>query len=101
MSTSLKRDICGLHTDGTLTTDVDSGREGRCLSPELQYACLYWVQHLQRSGAQLYDNHQVRRYLREQSRHSLEALRWLQQPSEGILGTASLESIALVSLLLA
>ena len=99
MSTSLKRDICGLHADGALTTDVDSDRIRRCLSPELQYACLYWVQHLQRSGAQLYDNHQVHGFLREHSLHWLESLSWMQKTSEGILATTTLESIALVSLL--
>jgi hypothetical protein len=97
MSASLKRNICALHTDGALTTDVDSDRVGRCLSPELQYACLYWVQHIQRSGVQLYDNHQVHRFLREHSLHWLESLSWMQKISEGILAITSLESIALVS----
>jgi hypothetical protein len=45
MSTSLKQDICGLKTPGVLVTDTESSRVERSLPPELQYACLYWIQH--------------------------------------------------------
>jgi hypothetical protein len=96
MSISLKRDVCGLRTDGALATDVDHDRLGRCLSPELQYACLYWVQHLQWSGVPLSDSHHVHRFLREHSLHWLESLCWMQKTSEGILAITSLESVALV-----
>jgi hypothetical protein len=53
MSTSLKKDICGVHSPGWLATDVESSRLEQCLPPEVQYACLYWVQHLQKSGTAL------------------------------------------------
>jgi hypothetical protein len=55
MSTSLKQDICGIEAPGVLITDIKSSQVRKCLPPEVQCACLYWVQHLQRSGAQLYD----------------------------------------------
>ena len=101
MSISLKRDICGIHTPGALTTDVENDRVRQCLPPEVQYACLFWVQHLQRSGAQLYENDQFHEFLREHLLHWLESLSWMQKTSEGILAIISLESIALVSLLTA
>jgi len=47
MSATLKRDICDLQAPGTLTTEIES-RVKQCLSPEVQYACIYWVQHLQK-----------------------------------------------------
>jgi hypothetical protein len=59
MSTSLKQDICGQGAPGALVADIESSRVERSLPPEVQYACLYWIQHLQRSGAQLYDDDQV------------------------------------------
>jgi hypothetical protein len=46
MSTSLKKDICGEHSPGWLATDVESSQLEQCLPLEVQYACLYWVQHL-------------------------------------------------------
>jgi hypothetical protein len=59
MSTALKQDICDQCGPGVLVADVESIRVEQCLPPELQYACLYWIQHFQKSGAQLRDNDQV------------------------------------------
>jgi len=47
MSKSLKKDIFGWHSPGWLATDVESSQLEQCLPPGVQYACLYWVQHLQ------------------------------------------------------
>jgi hypothetical protein len=63
MDTCLKGDICNLHAPDTLASEVDRSRLEDCLPPEVQYACLYWVRHLQKSGAQLHDNDQVRSVL--------------------------------------
>jgi hypothetical protein len=98
MSTTLKRDICGLRRSGALTNGLESSRVEQCLSPVVQYACLYWVQHLQRSGARLYD--QVHQFLQEHLLHWLEAISCMQKTSEGILALTSLESIVSVSLLI-
>jgi hypothetical protein len=97
MSTSLMQDICGLNTPGVLVTDVESSRVKRSLPSEVQYACLYWIQHLQKSGAQLHDNDQVHQFLQEHLLHWVEALGWIQKVSEGIHAIASLEAIAAVS----
>jgi hypothetical protein len=97
MSTSLTEDICGVNIPGTLIADVECRRIEQCLPLEVQYACLYWIQHLQRSGAQLRDNDYVDQFLRNHFLHWLEALSWMQKISEGILEIISLESIAPVS----
>jgi hypothetical protein len=96
MSTSLKQDICGLSAPGVLVTDVKSSQVDELLPPEVQYACLYWVRHLQKSGEQLYNNDQVHQFLKVHLLHWLEAL--MRKVSEGIHAITSLESIALVSL---
>jgi hypothetical protein len=101
MSTSLKQDICGLNTPGVLVTNVKSSQVERSIPPELQYACLYWIQHLQKGDAQLYDNDQVHQFPQVHLLHWLEALSWMQNISEGVLAIASLESIALVSIITA
>ena len=97
MSTSLEQDICGLDAPGVLVTEVESGRVEQYLPLELQYACLYWVQHLQKGGTQLRNNDQVHQFLQMHFLHWLEALSWMRKISEGIYVIASLESIALVS----
>jgi hypothetical protein len=97
MSTSLKQDICGLNTPGILVSNIKRSRVERSLPPEVQYACLYWIQHLQKSGDQLHDDDQVHQFLQKHLLHWLEALSWIQKVSEGIYAIASLESIAAVS----
>ncbi|KAF2192389.1 HET-domain-containing protein [Zopfia rhizophila CBS 207.26] len=97
MSTSLKQDICGVNAPGALVDDVESSRVEQCLPPEVQYACVYWIGHLQKSGAQLSDNDQVHQFIQVHFLHWLQALSWMRKVSEGIHAVASLESIALVS----
>ena len=96
-SGALKRNICGLDAPGTLIGDVDSSRVKMCIPLEIQYACLYWVHHLQRSGAQLCDNDQVHQFLREHFLHWLETLSLINKTSEGVLAVTSLASHTPVS----
>jgi len=95
--TCLKKDICGANSPGTLATDVDSSQVDQCLPPDLQYACLYWIHHLQKSGAQLHDNDKVHKFLQEHLLYWLEALGWMGKVSEGIHAVTVLESIVAVS----
>jgi hypothetical protein len=97
ISNRLKRDICGLHNPGAFTTKVGSDRVEQFLPPEAQYACIYWVQHLQKSGAQLHDDDQVHQFIRDHLLHWLEALSLMGKTSESVLAITSLESHILVS----
>jgi hypothetical protein len=90
MSGNLKRDICDLRAPGTLTSEVDNSCVEQCLPADLQYACCYWVQHLQRSRARLCDNSQVHTFLREHFLHWLESLSLLRKLSDGILSIREL-----------
>jgi hypothetical protein len=97
MSASLKQDICGVDTPGVLVTDIASSRVEQCLPLEVKYACLYWIQHLQKSSEQLYDDDQAHQFLQVHLLHWLKALSWMQKTSEAINTIISLESTALVS----
>jgi hypothetical protein len=97
LSTSLKADICDVTIPGTIAGEVVNSRVEQCLPPEVQYACLYWVHHLLRSGTHLRDNDDVEPFLRSYFLHWLEALGWLHKLSEGIVDIISLESITPVS----
>jgi WD40 repeat protein len=98
MSNSLKQDVCRQRAAGTLVADVESSQIEQCLPPEVRYACLYWIQHLQKSNAQLYDNDQVHQFLQVHLLHWLEALGWIGKASEGILAIFSLEALISVNL---
>jgi hypothetical protein len=98
MLTSLKQDVCGQEAPGTLVADVERSRIEQCLPPEVKYACLYWIKHLQKSETQLYDNDKFHQFLQEHLLHWLEALGWMGKSSEGILEILSLEAQIPVSL---
>ncbi|KAG9245486.1 heterokaryon incompatibility protein-domain-containing protein [Calycina marina] len=97
MSQTLKKDICDIHAPGSQVTEVESSRIQKCLPPEVQYACLYWVQHLSRSGFQAYDRGEAHMFLQIHLLHWLEALAWLGKTSEAIQAMLSLEAYILVS----
>lgn len=92
MCSSLKQDLCDLKGPGVLVTDVERSRVDNFISPEVQYACLHWVQHLQKSDSQVHDGKEVHRFLQAHLLHWLEALGWMGKTSEGIQAILSLEA---------
>ena len=97
MSTSLKQNICSLDTPGVPVADIESSQIESSLPHDVQYACLYWIHHLQKSGTQLYDNDQIHQFLQRHFLHWLEALGWMRKVHEGVYAITLLESITTVS----
>jgi hypothetical protein len=97
MSRTLKMDICEMHTPSSQASQVESSQIERYLPLEIQYACLYWVQHLQRGDSQVRDGEEAHRFLQDHLLHWLEALGWMGKASEGIQSILSLEAYILVS----
>jgi hypothetical protein len=98
MSSTLKEDICGQGDPGVLLSDVNVSRVQECLPPEAQYACLYWVRHLLKSGQRIFDDGDVNQFLHEHFLHWTEAMSWMGNTSDAIEAMASLESIVKVRL---
>jgi hypothetical protein len=96
MSSSLKQDACGFGSPGTLAAKDERAQLKQYLSPELRYACHYWIQHLTQSGVQLSDGDEVHRFLQKYCLHWLEALGRMAKVPEGINAISSLESMTLV-----
>ena len=90
---NLKRDIYNLYALGALASKVDNSWVEQCLPADLQYACRYWVQHLQRSRARLFDNSQVHTFLREHLLHWLEALSLIGKSSDSVQIVTNLQSM--------
>lgn len=82
METLLKRDICRLGSPGILSENIDPSRIKQCISPELQYACLYWVEHYRQSGAPLRDGDRAHQFLQKHLLHWLEAINLIGKSSE-------------------
>ncbi|KAL4733371.1 WD40-repeat-containing domain protein [Aspergillus similis] len=97
MNEFLKQDICNLKAPGTLLDNITSSRVNQSLPPGVQYACLYWVQHLQESRSKICDNDDIHQFLNKNLLYWLEALALMRKISEGILALNSLLSISLSS----
>lgn len=82
MSKKLKKDICGLGWECTRVEDVDPDRIQRCIPLDLQYACLYWVEHYRQSGICLSDGDRVDHFFKKHFLHWLEAINLMGKSSE-------------------
>ncbi|KAF2679975.1 hypothetical protein K458DRAFT_434634 [Lentithecium fluviatile CBS 122367] len=69
----LRQNMCGLQP-GTLRSEVDKGKITSHLSPELQYACRYWVYHLKQSQRHVSDKDSTDTFLRKHSLYWLKAM---------------------------
>jgi len=97
MSCCLRRNICGLPTPGTLTTEVESGKVDQHLPAHVQYACQYWTDHLRLSSISLiYEGH-VLTFFQRHFLHWLEALSLMRKISDAVSMISDLQSIPLVS----
>jgi hypothetical protein len=99
MSNVLKRDMCGLRMPGALASEVESNTVSHYLPAHVQYACRYWVYHLQQGNIDLSDNGPIHIFLQEHFLHWLEALSLVRKMSEGVLMVKILQSMVNVSIL--
>ena len=103
MSKILRKDICSLQTPGFRLHDVEKGSIGARIPLYAQYACLYWVDHLQQAGSTkqetltLGENCQVLGFFKYHFLHWLEALSLMSKLSEAVLAMKILGSIPKVS----
>jgi hypothetical protein len=81
-----------MHAPGSQATKVQSSIVQKYLPPDIQYACLYWAQHLQRSGYQASDGERIHHFLKKHLLYWLEALGWIGKISEGIQAILYLEA---------
>ncbi|KAF3479854.1 WD40/YVTN repeat-like-containing domain [Arthroderma uncinatum] len=91
LEVSFKRDICSIRAPGTLLSDISQGQIDRCLPPEVKYACLHWIRHLEEGGDLVPDNGNVHTFLKKHFLHWLESLVLLQKTADGVLAISALE----------
>jgi WD40 repeat protein len=93
LSKCLRKNICNLQTPGTLRTEISDRTVDECLPAEAQYACRYWVYHLERSKRRIRNGGQVHIFLQNHLLHWLEALSLTGDASESIAMVGTLQSI--------
>jgi hypothetical protein len=97
MGQCLKQDICRLKVPGKLRSEVSQQTINTHLSPAVQYACQYWVHHLNESKYNIEDDGLVHTFLTGYLLHWLEALSLLGRLSDGVLLIRTLLHAAQVS----
>ena len=97
MSDSLKENICDLKSPGTLRAEIDRKTIDDNLPAEVQYACSYWVYHLEQSGNQISDQGSVDVFLSKHFLHWLEALSLMGRLHESIAMISALRNLTNVS----
>jgi hypothetical protein len=93
----LKEDVCGVKTYGTRRAAVERRTVDEHLPDEVAYACIYWVQHVARSGRQLRSNDEVHQFLEKHILHWIEAMSWLGKASDVIHNITALKYLVDVS----
>lgn len=90
MSTTLKQDICSFADPSICASDVKNSRLEQSLPHHVQYACVYWVEHLRGAESQPLDGGEVFQFLTQHLLHWLEALSLMGQLSQGVVQVLAL-----------
>ncbi|KAL6811264.1 hypothetical protein GGI42DRAFT_340009 [Trichoderma sp. SZMC 28013] len=84
MHGSLPKNICKLRDPAAKARDITKDQVDRCISFPIQYACRYWIQHLQKSGRDWMDHGGMKKFFWTDFLGWLEVLSLLGRLSEGI-----------------
>ena len=88
----LKENICSLKP-GSLRTDIDDRFLEQCLPAEMQYACRFWVHHLEQGKCVISDASPVRDFLDQRFLYWIEALSLIGRVNESINMIAKLKRL--------
>jgi hypothetical protein len=97
MSDHLRRDICNLREPGARTAEINKIELTQHIPLHVQYACRYWIHHLEQGNIDSRDYSNVQRFLQKHFIHWLEALAIIGCMSEGVLMVKLLDSMLTVS----
>ncbi|KAH7348074.1 vegetative incompatibility protein HET-E-1 [Pyrenochaeta sp. MPI-SDFR-AT-0127] len=88
----LRQDICGISKPGILRREIDEVTIASKLPPELQYACRYWVDHLEHSQRKIEDGDETHLFLQKHLLHWLEAMSLIKEASQCVHLVAKLRA---------
>lgn len=97
MSIHLRRNICNLQQPGTRASEISKSDVDKNIPLPVQYACRYWVYHLQQSNVDPIDHPGIHDFFKTQFLFWLEALSLVRRLSDGITMVKILEAMLTVS----
>lgn len=93
----LRENLCDLKYPGQPRRELDPTIINERISPAFQYACRYWVYHIQHSMVRIHDDDEVHVFLQKYFLHWLEALSLIDRIAEVIGHVGILQSLVSVS----
>ena len=93
----LQENLCKLEYPGKPRREIDQTTINNRLSPAFQYACQYWIQHVEHSKLEIRDQDDVHMFLRKHFLHWLEAMSLMNRLAEVIEQIRVLQSLVSVS----
>lgn len=97
MARHLHKNICELPSPAFLALDVEDDAISCHIPADLQYACLYWVNHVREGRYDLAENGIIHMFLQTHLLHWLETLSLIKRTSNGVSMIIELESMLTVS----
>jgi hypothetical protein len=94
----LRQNMCNLPSPGSSRREIDKEMIASSLLPELQYACRYWVHHLEQSKDNIYDGDPSHCFLQKHLLHWLEAMSIIGETYKCIYIINSLQALVHVRL---
>ncbi|CRG91478.1 Vegetative incompatibility protein HET-E-1 [Talaromyces islandicus] len=88
-----QENICNLPGYGTQRADIDGRIIDNHLSPEIKYACRFWVYHLKESQTRINDGDAVYMFLQDHFLHWLESLSLLGRIADSIYLVGTLQAV--------
>ena len=92
----LRENLCDLKNPGQTRQEIDPPMINERFSPVFQYACRYWVDHVQHSMVPIHDYDKVHVFLQKHFLHWLEALSLMNKITEGFGQGGVLQSLVSV-----
>ncbi|KAH7113566.1 hypothetical protein EDB81DRAFT_824500 [Dactylonectria macrodidyma] len=93
MNKCLETDMCMLVQPGTDRASISPQEISSHIFPEVQYACLYWVYHIQQADMCVDDNGPVYEFLLQHFLHWLEVLSLIGRASECLTIIKDLQAV--------
>jgi hypothetical protein len=92
----LHQDMCSLSGPGVLRSEIDEQTVASSLSPDLQYACRYWVDHLKQGQQDIVDRDKTHVFLQKHLLHWLETMSLMRESGKCVNLLDSLQALASV-----
>lgn len=90
MRSALRENICDLSFPGMRRSGVDGAQLEKCIPPQLQYACMYWIHHQTKADFEPNDSHEIHDFLTTHFLHWVEVLSLMGRAGEGLNSIRSL-----------